>query len=83
MPPPGRVTVTSPSSASASSAVTIKPGRHRKPLERDRREWTATTFEAAFATRDSERGGKVLEAGSTDRRSWGFLAFRCIQCVGA
>jgi hypothetical protein len=33
--PPGNVTEMPPSSASASSAVTIKSGRQRKPLERE------------------------------------------------
>ena len=48
--PPASVTVSSPSSGKAWSAVTMSPGRQTKPLERERREWTETRPGAAWAT---------------------------------
>src|SRR4051812_48304068 len=48
--PPGKMTVTSSSSARASSAVTTRLGRQTKPLDRARWECTLTTAGAVLAT---------------------------------
>src|SRR5436309_616565 len=45
------VTVNSPSSDKASSAVTISSGRQTKPLDRERPEDTETRLSALLATR--------------------------------
>src|SRR4051812_20895937 len=68
--PSGRPTSTSPSSASASSAVTIRPGFQTKPVERERCECTVTMDGAVRDTTsasadDSEvRGVESVMAGS-------------------
>jgi hypothetical protein len=48
--PPLTITVTPPSSASASSAVTTKFGRHTNPLQRERVDSTLTTLGVTKAT---------------------------------
>ena len=61
--PPASVTVSSPSSGKAWSAVTMSPGRQTKPLERERREWTETRPGAAWAIQFGEHSGHVLHLG--------------------
>ena len=66
--PSGSLTATSPSSAKASSAVTMRPLRQIKPLECDWWERTETTAGAAPATRPTRAPDRscngVNEAGS-------------------
>src|SRR5262249_60906092 len=58
--PPAIVTATSPSSASASSAVTIRPGFHANPDDSARCEWTDTTDAAAAPTTPAREAESVV-----------------------
>ena len=81
--PSGRPISTSPSSASASSAVTIRPGFQTKPVARERCECTATTEGAVRATTsasadDSEvRGVESVMGGSCKLRPIWDVAADC------
>ena len=61
--PSARTIWTSPSSASASSAVTIRPGFQTKPVERERCECTETTDGAVRATTSASADDSEDERG--------------------
>src|SRR5438477_7583334 len=78
--PSASLTETSPSSASASSAVMTKPVFQMKPDARERCEWTETMAGAALATTsaiaaDSEERGESVMASSI-----GFVCNLGVRC---
>ena len=65
--PSASLTETSPSSANASSAVTIKPGFQMKPEARERCECTETIAEfvrATISARAEDNEGRMAAVGS-------------------